>query len=204
MVVPGRRILLAPLPASLTQPSPHSYRAALIAPLYALLAGLGAAALLQLLARIPRARLRRAAQAAAAALLVVALGWQAGAWFRDYARDYPPQQAWENQDGLLEAMTRAIRYAPGFDEIWISYQNINEPYIYLLAARPMPPAQAQAQIQADARAGALQRGHQHREVLISSASTRFRSSCRCWRPSPIAMAGRHFCSSSGSTMASAF
>jgi len=140
-------ILLAPLPASLTQPSPHSYRAALIAPLYALLAGLGAVALLQLLARIPRVLPRRAAQAAAAALLVAALGWQAGVWFRDYVRDYPQQQAWENQDGLLEAMTRAIRYAPGFDEIWISYQNINEPYIYLLAAQPMPPSQAQAQIQ---------------------------------------------------------
>src|SRR6185503_17612757 len=77
-------ILLAPLPASLTQPSPHSYRAALIAPLYALLAGLGAAALLQLLARIPRVRVRLGAQAAAATVLVVALGWQAGAWFRDY------------------------------------------------------------------------------------------------------------------------
>jgi 4-amino-4-deoxy-L-arabinose transferase-like glycosyltransferase len=140
-------LLLSSLPASLTQPSPHAYRAALIAPLYALLAGLGAAAVLALLARIPRVPLRRAAQAAAATLLVVALGWQAGAWFRDYARDYPPQQAWENQDGLLEAITRAIRYAPDFDEVWISYQNINEPYIYLLAARPMPPAQAQAQIQ---------------------------------------------------------
>ena len=76
----------------------------------------------------------------------MALGWQAVAWFRDYARDYPQQQAWENQDGMLEAMTRAIRYAPGFDEIWISYQNINEPYIYLLAAQPLAPSQAQAQI----------------------------------------------------------
>jgi 4-amino-4-deoxy-L-arabinose transferase-like glycosyltransferase len=140
-------MLLAPLPASLTQPSPHSYRAALIAPLYALLAGLGAAAILQLLARIPRARLRWAAQAATATLLVVTLAWQAGAWFRDYTRDYPQRQAWENQDGLLEAMTRAIRYAPSFDEIWISYQNINEPYIYLLAARPLSPSQTQAQIQ---------------------------------------------------------
>ena len=197
-------ILIAPLPASLTQPSPHSYRAALIAPLYALLAGLGAAALLQLLARIPRARPRRAAQAAAAALLVVALGWQAGAWFRDYARDYPPQQAWENQDGLLEAMTRAIRYAPGFDEIWISYQNINEPYIYLLAARPMPPSQAQAQIRLT-----REPGHFNAVTSIGKYSFRprrpdLRSSCRCWRPSPIAMAGRRFCSSSGSTMASAF
>src|SRR5205085_11696570 len=65
-------ILIAPLPASLTQPSPHSYRAALIAPLYALLAGIGSAAILQLLARIPRARW--AAEAVAATLLVVALG----------------------------------------------------------------------------------------------------------------------------------
>ncbi len=73
-------------------------------------------------------------------------GGQAGAWFRDYAREYPPQQAWENQDGLLEAMTRAIGYAPGFDEVWISYQNTNEPYMYLLAAQPMSPSQAQSQI----------------------------------------------------------
>ncbi|HEU5104186.1 MAG TPA: hypothetical protein VFU22_34450 [Roseiflexaceae bacterium] len=140
-------ILLAPLPASLTQPSPHAYRAALITPLYALLAGLGAATLLQLLARIPRAGPRQAAMAAAAALLAGALAWQASAWFRDYAVGYPPRQAWENQDGLLEAMRRAIIYAPSFDEIWISHQGINEPYIYLLAAQPMPPAQAQAQIQ---------------------------------------------------------
>ncbi|MEO7909926.1 MAG: hypothetical protein ABIV47_09770 [Roseiflexaceae bacterium] len=139
-------ILIAPLPASLTQPSPHSYRAALIAPLYALLAGLGAAAILKLLASISQARARRIAQVAAATVLVVTLAWQAGAWFRDYVREYPPRQAWENQDGLLEALTRAIRYAPSFDEVWISYQNINEPYIYLLAAQSMPPSQAQAEL----------------------------------------------------------
>jgi hypothetical protein len=139
-------ILIAPLPASLTQPSPHAYRAALIAPLYALLAGLGAAALLRLLARISQAWQRRAAEAALAALVVLALAWQAGTWFRDDARDYPPRQAWENQDGLLEAMNRAVAYAPSFDEVWISHQGTNEPYIYLLAARPMPPAQAQSQI----------------------------------------------------------
>jgi hypothetical protein len=50
-------------------------------------------------------------------------------------------------------MMRAIDYAPGFDEIWISYQNINEPYIYLLAARPMPPAQAQAEIRLTRESG---------------------------------------------------
>jgi hypothetical protein len=140
-------ILLAPLPASLTQPSPHAYRAALIAPLYALLAGLGAAVVVQLLARIRQPWQRRAVAAAATGLLALALAWQSGVWFRDYAWMYPPRQAWENQDGLLEAMTRAIGYAPSFDEVWISYQGINEPYIYLLAAQPMPPAQAQAQIQ---------------------------------------------------------
>jgi hypothetical protein len=146
-------ILLAPLPASLTQPSPHAYRAAPIAPLYALLAGLGAAAALRLLARIPRAGPRRAATAAVAALLVGSLVWQAGAWFRDYAVSYPPRQAWENQDGLLEALRRAIAYAPGFDEIWISHQEINEPYIYLLAAQVLPPAQTQAQIRVTRQPG---------------------------------------------------
>jgi hypothetical protein len=146
-------ILIAPLPASLTQPSPHSYRAALIAPLYALLAGLGAVPVLGLLARISHVQARRIAQATAATLLVMVLGWQSGVWFRDYVRDYPQQQAWENQDGLLEAITRAIRYAPDFDEVWISYQNINEPYIYLLAARPMPPSQAQSQTQVTRQPG---------------------------------------------------
>jgi len=146
-------ILLAPLPASLTQPSPHAYRAAPIAPLYALLAGLGAAAALRLLARIPRAGPRRAATAAAACLLVGTLAWQAGGWFHDYAVSYPPRQAWENQDGLLETMRRAIAYAPSYDEIWISHQEINEPYIYLLAAQVRPPAQAQAQIRVTRQPG---------------------------------------------------
>jgi hypothetical protein len=140
-------ILLAPLPASLTQPSPHAYRAATIAPLYALLVGLGAAAVLELAGLIARTRLRRVVRGALVAILAGALVLQAGAWFRDYAQDYPPQQAWANQDGLIETMARAIGRAPGFDQIWISHENINEPYIYLLAAQPMPPAQSQALIQ---------------------------------------------------------
>jgi hypothetical protein len=140
-------VLLAPLPASLTQPSPHAYRAATIAPLYALLAGLGAATVLQLLGVIKRVQLRRAVQGTFVAVLGVALAVQAGAWFGDYAKGYPAQQAWANQDGLIDAMTRAIARAPGFDEIWISHENINEPYIYLLAAQPMPPAQSQTLIQ---------------------------------------------------------
>jgi len=146
-------ILIAPLAASLTQPSPHNYRAATIAPLYALLAGLGVAAAWRALELIRGARLRRAAQWAGAALLTAALAWQLAAWFRDYTQEYPPQQARDNQDGLIDAMTRAIGYAPSFDEVWISYDDINEPYIYLLAARPMPPAQAQRAIAVTRRSG---------------------------------------------------
>jgi hypothetical protein len=148
-------VMIAPLPASLTQPSPHSYRAATIAPLYALLAGMGAALLWRLLERVANLRLRRAAQVAGASVLGVALAWQAGVWFRDYTQGYPPQRAWENQDGLLDAMTRAVALAPRYDEVWISYDDINEPYIYLLAARPMPPAEAQARIAVTRRPGHL-------------------------------------------------
>ena len=98
---------------------------------------------------------RRAAQAVASMLVAGALAWQAAGWLRDYTGDYPPQRAWENQDGLGEAMRRAVGHAQSFDEVWISYEDINEPYIYLLAARPMPPAEAQAQIVVSRRPGHL-------------------------------------------------
>jgi 4-amino-4-deoxy-L-arabinose transferase-like glycosyltransferase len=140
-------LLLAPLPASLTQPSPHAYRAATIAPLYALAAGLGTATLFQLLARVRRDQLRRATQGAFAVLLSAALVWQAGAWFSSYVQNYPPRQAWANQDGLLDAMKRAIAHTAGFDEVWVSYTSVNVPYIYLLAAQPLPPHEAKRLIQ---------------------------------------------------------
>ncbi|HEU5011217.1 MAG TPA: hypothetical protein VFT66_01645 [Roseiflexaceae bacterium] len=140
-------LLIAPLPSSVTEPSPHAYRAATIAPLYALLVGMGAALVLQGLARISAAPVRRAAQNIAVVLFSGLLAWQAGRWFRDYAVEYPPRQALDNQDGLLHAMRLAVAAAPNFDEVWISYHDTDEPYIYLLAAQPMPAAQAQAQIQ---------------------------------------------------------
>jgi hypothetical protein len=148
-------LLIAPLPASLTQPSPHAYRAATIAPLYALLCGLGAAALLGLLRRFVPARAGRVVQLAAVVLLAGAFVWQASGWLRDYTQHYPPARAWENQDGLAEAMRRAVAHTPSYDETWISYQNINEPYIYLLAARPMPPAESQALIEVRREPGHL-------------------------------------------------
>lgn len=139
-------VLIAPLPASLTVPSPHAFRAAIIAPMCALLVGIGAGVIWRALAWLPGQRARFGAQALAAAAFVGVLAWQSGAWFRAYIYDYPSQVAVINQDGLREAMARTIAYAPGFNEVWISYDTIAVPYIYLLAAQPMPPAQSQAAI----------------------------------------------------------
>src|SRR5439155_12478918 len=49
-------------------------------------------------------------------------------------------------DGELETMQRTVELAPGYDEIWLDTATIGRPYIYLLAAQPMSPAEAQAQI----------------------------------------------------------
>ncbi len=144
-------LLLAPLPASLTIPSPHVFRAATIAPVYALVVGLGAAVAWEALGRIPAPRWRRAGQLAGAAALGAALAWQGGAWFRDYLGAYPPVVALVNQDGLLETMERAIGHAPAFDEVWIDTDDITVPYIYLLAAQPLPPAAVQQQIVVERR-----------------------------------------------------
>ena len=145
--------MLAPLPASLTQPSPHFYRAATLAPLYALLAGLGADLIWSALARVRQHMARRAAQAAVAVTFAAALAWQFSSWYSDYLQRYPRQQARENQDGLLDAMQRMAIHAPSFEQRWISYDDINEPYIYLLAARPLPPAELQRQIAVTRRPG---------------------------------------------------
>jgi hypothetical protein len=50
-------------------------------------------------------------------------------------------------------MRRMVGHAPGFEQRWISYDGINEPYIYLLAARPLPPAELQQQIAVTRRPG---------------------------------------------------
>ena len=137
---------IAPLPSSLTLPSPHNYRAATIAPLYALLAGLGAALIWSALARVPSSLARRAAQALASAALALALAWQLGGWYRDYLTEYREQRELANQEGLFEAMQRLARLAPSYPEQWISADEIIAPYSYLLAARPLPVAQLQQQI----------------------------------------------------------
>ena len=41
-------------------------------------------------------------------------------------------------------MQRVVGYAPGFDEVWLDIGTVGRPYIFLLLAQPMPPAESQA------------------------------------------------------------
>ena len=138
---------LGPLPASLTAYNPHPFRAAALAPMYALVVGFGCAAAVRIISRIRPVACRRVIWGAASSAFVVALCWQAGAWFRDYLTGYPPPVAPANQDGLLETMQRAIKYAPRYDEVRFEAGDMIAPHVYLLAAQPMPPPEAQAKIE---------------------------------------------------------
>lgn len=140
-------ILIAPLPASLTIPSPYSLRAITITPLYALLVGLGATALAQVTAHIAHAWGRRLVRVGCALLFVLAMAWQCGTWYRGYLSEYPREAAWLFQDGLLETMQRAIDDAPAFDEVWVDLDRTNQPHVYLLLQRPFPAAEVQRLIE---------------------------------------------------------
>jgi hypothetical protein len=48
-------------------------------------------------------------------------------------------------------MQRVVGYAPGYDEVWLDTLTIGKPYIFLLAAQPLPPAQAHAQMNVQRR-----------------------------------------------------
>jgi hypothetical protein len=150
-------LLIAPLPASLMFPNPHLTRALIAAPGYALLVGLGVAALLpsrrsaifrprsslssSLLAKAPAWVIRLVLPA----LVAAALLWQGGLRFGDYLREFPGVISAKYQDGMFEAMRAAVQLAPHYDEVWID-DRMTFPYIFVLAAQPMPPAQAQAEI----------------------------------------------------------
>jgi hypothetical protein len=161
-------LLLAPLPASLMFPNPHLTRALIAAPMYALLAGLGAGVFTTKTLRdcLKTASMRGLAphdidtkpwylggerywllaRRAALVLLAAALLWQGGLRFADYLDRFPGLIAAKYQDGMFEAMQAAVRTARQFDEVWID-DRMTFPYIFVLAAQPMPPAQAQAQIE---------------------------------------------------------
>jgi hypothetical protein len=146
-------LLIAALPASFTMPSPHSYRAALLAPLYALIVGVGFDWLWGQIGRLAGPTTRRPTRWLAAGALGVALLWQGALWWRAYTESYPQLQAALNQDGLSETVRRAVAIAPGYDEVWVSYDSIDQPYLYVLAAQPLPASEAQRQIVVERRPG---------------------------------------------------
>ncbi|HET9224618.1 MAG TPA: hypothetical protein VFO07_19045 [Roseiflexaceae bacterium] len=78
-------------------------------------------------------------------LVALALLWQGGLRFGGYLRDFPAVISAKYQDGMYETMRAAVQLAPQYDEVWID-DRMTFPYIFVLAAQPMPPAQAQAQI----------------------------------------------------------
>ena len=145
-------LLIAPLPASLTSGNPHSFRAAPLAPIYAICVGLGAATLWQLLARGP-ARGWAIGRALAALAVVIVLAWQSGAWYSRLLNDYPTPatNTWFFADQELEAMRLVAARAPGYDEVWLDTSSVGRPYIFLLLAQALPPAEAQALLEVERR-----------------------------------------------------
>jgi 4-amino-4-deoxy-L-arabinose transferase-like glycosyltransferase len=138
-------LLIAPLPASLTVGHPHAFRASMLAPVYAVLVGIGAAVEWQLLGLLP-ARIGALARVAGTLALVAALMWQSTGWFTRLRDSYPSLATgtWFFADSELETMQRVVSYAPGFDEVWLDIGTVGRPYIFLLLAQPMPPAESQA------------------------------------------------------------
>jgi len=143
-------LLIAPLPASLTRGSPNAFRASLIAPVYAVLVGVGVAVVWDLLGWLP-ARVRASARGLAAVALVTTLAWQSWGWYSDLLGRYPAMAdaTWFYAEGELEAMQRVVSHAPRFDEVLLDTSTVARPYIFLLAAQAMPPAEAQARIEVE-------------------------------------------------------
>jgi len=140
-------LLIAPLPASLTLGQPNAFRASMVAPVYAVLVGIGAAVEWQLLGRLPR-RAGAIARGAGTLVLLAALAWQSANWFDSLINRYPSLAigTWFFADSELETMQRVVGYAPAFDEVWFDIGTVGRPYIFLLLAQPMPPTESQAQL----------------------------------------------------------
>ncbi len=135
-------VLAAPLAASLTVRNPHLYRGSAVAPVYALLVGLGIALVWRWLAD------RRGWQVGLAALWLALLVWQGGQWFVYYLGRYPPIVAERYQDGLLQAMRAADEHASQYDEVRVDWEELHQPYIYLIASQPVPRPELWQQFEA--------------------------------------------------------
>jgi 4-amino-4-deoxy-L-arabinose transferase-like glycosyltransferase len=134
--------LIAPLPASLMSPNPHLTRALIVAPMYALLVGIGA----DFFARGVGWKL--VGGRILVALLALGMLVQGGMRYADYRERFPVLTAHKYQDGTREAFERAVKLAPSYDEVWVDDQ-MPFPYIYVLAAGGVPAAEAQATIVVD-------------------------------------------------------
>jgi 4-amino-4-deoxy-L-arabinose transferase-like glycosyltransferase len=92
-------LLIAPLPASLTLGHPHAFRASMLAPVYAVLVGIGAAVEWQLLGRLPA----RAGALVRVAGTLAALGKTAKAiatyvWLLQFKTSPTKDPCWESQE----------------------------------------------------------------------------------------------------------
>jgi 4-amino-4-deoxy-L-arabinose transferase-like glycosyltransferase len=147
-------ILIAPLAASVTTGNPNSSRAAPLSVLYALLVGLGAAVVWQQASGVALLR-HRAAQGLVVGGLLLALGWQYLGWWNALVTDYAILASTPRRyaDAIPETMARVVELSPRYDEVWMDSDSISRPYIYLLAARPLPPQQVQASLVVERRDG---------------------------------------------------
>lgn len=140
-------LLIAPLPASLTNGNPHAFRASALTPVYAALVGLGLAGWWRALGRLP-APAPLWARVIGAATLCIVLAGQAGAWFGALRTEHraEAESTWFYADNELAAMQGVIALAPNYEQVWFDTRTIGRPYIFLLAADPMPTAEAAAAI----------------------------------------------------------
>lgn len=128
---------LVPFPGALTLPSPHTLRALQIVPMAALLAAIGAVALVRLIATALDAR-RSASGRLAMAIVIAATVGVAGLQLRDQYRNYlvayPDQIAGSFQDGGLQVAGYVYDQRKDYDRIY--FTGLNQTYIYLLFAGP--------------------------------------------------------------------
>jgi hypothetical protein len=140
-------LLIAPLPASLTMGNPHTFRASPLAPVYAIFVGIGAAAEWAILGWLPK-HIRMIARGLGTVVLGIVLVWQSSAWFTDLLQNYPGESdaTWFFADREFETMQHVASYASHYDQVWIDTSTVGRPYIFLLAAQAVPPAEAQASL----------------------------------------------------------
>lgn len=132
-------ILLYPIPGSITVPSPHVLRAAHVIPIGAMVAGVGAVAIADLVSRYRVARPRLAFAAAGLAFVVVlSVSVELAGNYRFYFGAYRDEVAEQFHSGAGEALAYVDQHDPEVDEIWLP-GDMNSVYIYVLFYRRWSP-----------------------------------------------------------------